>query len=153
MVAAVAHIRTDRPSVRSTSSIQRALSVRQPYAELILRGEKTIEWRSRPTRVVGERFYLYASLKLAGDAGIWSDDLADPEADALPWIRELGLARRLFGDGGDLPRGLLVGSATIERVIPPSGGHAMYGWKLAAIERLDRPRKPTGHPQPTWFRA
>jgi hypothetical protein len=25
-----------------------ALSIRQPYAELILRGEKTIEYRSRP---------------------------------------------------------------------------------------------------------
>ncbi|MCH8824803.1 MAG: ASCH domain-containing protein [Planctomycetes bacterium] len=28
----------------------RALSIRQPYAELILRGIKTIEYRSRPTR-------------------------------------------------------------------------------------------------------
>ncbi len=38
-----------------------ALSIRQPYAELILRGIKRIEYRSRPTRIVGERFYLYAS--------------------------------------------------------------------------------------------
>ena len=29
----------------------RALSIRQPYAELILRGIKTIEYRSRPTRI------------------------------------------------------------------------------------------------------
>ena len=46
----------------------RALSIRQPYAELIpstysgqaLRGIKTVELRSRSTRIVGERFYIYA---------------------------------------------------------------------------------------------
>jgi hypothetical protein len=36
----------------------RALSIRQPYAELILRGLKTIEYRSRPTKIIGERFYI-----------------------------------------------------------------------------------------------
>ena len=39
----------------------RALSIRQPYAELILRGIKTIEYRSRRTRIIGERFYIYAA--------------------------------------------------------------------------------------------
>ncbi len=51
-----------------------ALSIRQPYAELIpstysgqaLRGIKTVEYRSRATRIVGERFFLYAS-KGGGD--------------------------------------------------------------------------------------
>jgi predicted transcriptional regulator len=38
-----------------------ALSIRQPYAELILRGIKPIEFRSRPTRVIGERFWSYVS--------------------------------------------------------------------------------------------
>ena len=37
----------------------RALSIRQPYAELILRGNKRIEYRSRATRIVGERFWIY----------------------------------------------------------------------------------------------
>lgn len=41
----------------------RALSVRQPFAEQILRGTKRIEYRSIPTRILGERVYLYASLK------------------------------------------------------------------------------------------
>src|SRR5262245_14035781 len=41
--------------------IMRALSIRQPWAELILRGIKTVEYRSRPTRIVGERFYIYAA--------------------------------------------------------------------------------------------
>jgi predicted transcriptional regulator len=35
-----------------------ALSIRQPYAELILRGIKTAEFRSRSTTIIGERFYL-----------------------------------------------------------------------------------------------
>jgi len=39
----------------------RALSIRQPWAELILRGVKTVEYRSRATRIVGERFWIYAS--------------------------------------------------------------------------------------------
>ena len=37
----------------------RALSIRQPYAELILRGIKPIEFRSRPSRSIGERFYVF----------------------------------------------------------------------------------------------
>ena len=39
----------------------RALSIRKPYAEYILRGIKPIEFRSRPTRIMRERFYIYAS--------------------------------------------------------------------------------------------
>src|SRR4051794_10000879 len=35
-----------------------ALSIRQPYAELILRGIKTVEYRSRPTRIIGQRFHI-----------------------------------------------------------------------------------------------
>ncbi|MDB5327489.1 MAG: hypothetical protein JWM57_3058 [Phycisphaerales bacterium] len=40
-----------------------ALSIRQPYAEFILRGIKTIEYRSRGTRIIGQRFHLYAAGK------------------------------------------------------------------------------------------
>jgi hypothetical protein len=55
---------------RDNSSVDnggmRALSIRQPYAELILRGTcgqqiKPIELRSRPTRIIGERFYICAN--------------------------------------------------------------------------------------------
>ena len=40
----------------------RALSIRQHYAELIPggRGIKKIEYRSRATKIIGERFYIYA---------------------------------------------------------------------------------------------
>jgi len=39
----------------------RALFIRQPYAEEILRGLKTVEYRSRRTGIVGQRFYIYAT--------------------------------------------------------------------------------------------
>ena len=41
----------------------RALSVRQPYAELIVRGAKKIEYRSTPTSI-RERVYVYAAKRL-----------------------------------------------------------------------------------------
>jgi ASCH domain len=87
-------------------SIMLALSIRQPYAELILRGVKTVEYRSRPTRVIGEEFYIYAARgrgRTPPAAGlgaeeaprqIWSDDLAVTDrADGTappPWMLELG---------------------------------------------------------------
>lgn len=39
----------------------RALSIRQPYAEEILQGIKTIEYRPNPTKKVGECFFIYAA--------------------------------------------------------------------------------------------
>jgi hypothetical protein len=38
----------------------KALSIRQPWAELILRGDKTVEYRSQPTKIRG-RIYIYAA--------------------------------------------------------------------------------------------
>jgi hypothetical protein len=63
-----------RPSSGGTETADtggmRALSIRQPYAELILRDAcsrqiKPIEFRSRPTTIIGERFYIYASRQWA----------------------------------------------------------------------------------------
>lgn len=145
-----------------------ALSVRQPYAELILRGIKTIEYRSRATRIIGERFYLYAAGKwptpkrraTAGAttrAGPWSLDLAMPSdgpgAAALPWMAELANGLRLFPH--ELPTGVIVGSATIEKVDrleSPAGDDGLWRWHLADVRRLKTPRKPTAHPQPVWWR-
>ena len=52
----------------STPEQLRALSIRQPSVEEILRGEKTVEYRSQPTNVRG-RIYLYASLAKPEDGG------------------------------------------------------------------------------------
>jgi predicted transcriptional regulator len=152
----------------------RALSIRQPYAELILRGIKPIEFRSRPTTIIGERFYIYASRQWArgklylegcrpkpeesvvsGPLSVvkkaWSDDLAIPGANAPegmgspePWM--LNLAQMLILN--DLPTGVIVGSAVIEKV---TQGTDFYEWHLSDIERAKKLRKPKGHPQPVWF--
>src|SRR5882724_4850953 len=67
-----------------------ALSVRQPYAEQILRGGKQIEYRSRVTNI-RRRVLLYASLQ--------PGDLAE--------------FKRLNVEPGDLHTGVLVGSVEI----------------------------------------
>ncbi len=125
----------------------RALSIRQPWAEMILRGIKTIEYRSRPTRIIGERFYIYAAgKKWNGTSGktIWSRDLAMPREGPPPWMIEL--AKLLILD--DLPTGVIVGSAVIETV---THNDDIYEWHLTNVERIERLRKPKGHPQPVWF--
>jgi hypothetical protein len=61
----------------------RALSIRQPYAELILRGIKPIEFRSRPTKRIGERFYIYASQQ-------WAEGKLFLEGCRKPEVRDQG---------------------------------------------------------------
>jgi len=145
----------------------RALSIRQPYAELILRGIKTVELRSRSTRIVGERFYIYAcKAKATPPAAIWSDDLRVAAPPPPAWMIELAEQVKMIEPGALLPTGVIVGSAVIERVSGPlsvvSGedGHAtdngqlttdMYKWHLADVERAKKLRKPRRHPQPVWF--
>lgn len=104
----------------------RALSIRQPYAELILRGVKTIEYRSRPTKIVGERFYIYAARKWAGVNGHGAED-----------VRE-----------GEAPIGVIVGTATITHCTQENGH---YCWHLADVKQLRKPRKVKRQPQPVWF--
>ena len=51
-----------RRSVIPAGLPMRALSIRQPYAEQILRGTKLFEYRTRPT-TIRERVYIYVSRK------------------------------------------------------------------------------------------
>jgi hypothetical protein len=142
----------------------RALSIRQPWAELILRGVKTVEYRSRPTRIIGERFYIYASKTSAlvrkpantTPPPVWSADLVIPGRDEQPlppaWM--LQLADKLILS--DLPTGVIVGSAVIEKVTPYDrtdglGFDGLFRWHLRDVERAKTFRKPKGHPQPVWF--
>jgi hypothetical protein len=103
----------------------RALSVRQPYAERILTGEKVIEYRSRPTKIRG-RVYLYAS-KTPGDVEAFEED---------------GYTV------GELPTGLLVG--TVE-LVDCTGGAGDYEWHLARPQRLRKPLAVERMPQPGFF--
>ena len=38
----------------------------------------------------------------------------------------------------------------IEKVAP--AGDDFYQWHLTGVERIERLRKPSGHPQPVWFK-
>jgi hypothetical protein len=136
----------------------RALSIRQPFAELILRGIKTVEYRSRTVgaKIIGTRFHIYAAKKpvvLAGmpSAGIWSNDLAVTQPGA--WMVELWEQVRMIEGAvrAGLPTGVIVGSAVIESVSQID--EKTFGWNIADVRRAKTLRKPTGHPQPVWFRA
>lgn len=116
-----------RKSRRPTGGITLALSVKQPFAEQILRGAKKVEYRSRRTNLIGRRFYIYASMK------------PRPDAD----FRRAGLTR------AELPTGVLVGSAVIAGCVRRNG---RFEWLLSSVRRLRPHLKPKRHPQPVWFR-
>ena len=77
----------------------RALSVRQPWAELIILGHKTIEVRSRRTHL-RERVFIYAGLNRIEPA------------------EEARIAAQYGIDVASLPRGVLVGSIDIVGCLP-----------------------------------
>ena len=103
----------------------RALSIRQPYAEQILRGIKRFEYRSRPT-AIRERVYIYAA-RTPGPAEEF---------------------KRMRLEPGELPTGVLVGTVEITDC---SGKRGDYKWHLARPRRLKRQLRPTKQPQPAWF--
>ena len=121
-----------------------ALGIRQPWAELILRGIKTIEVRSLSTRVRGP-IYLYTSQKLAD----------------IPAAQEASAKHRLYPDGLEL--GLIVGTVEIVDCRPctPADAEAacvpaellrgQNAWRLANPVRLEVPIKPRFLPYGVWF--
>ncbi len=122
-----------------------ALSIRQPWAELIMRGIKTIEVRTRLTHKRA-RVQVYAS-----SGRVQADDEARVQRD-----------HDIDVDG--LPRGVLVGTIEIvdcQRVRPSDSDaagfsirrdDASFGWHLARPVRDTRLRAPERQPQPTFFR-
>jgi predicted transcriptional regulator len=109
--------------------IERAISIRQPYAELILRGIKKNAFRSRPT-VIRERVYIYAALKPATDPQQWGRAKAQP---------------------GDFATGVIVGSVEIVgcRQYVRGGG---YAYALRKPMRFKKPMRPRGQPTPCFWR-
>ena len=107
----------------------RALSIRQPHAEAIMRGVKKVEYRSTATRI-RERVYIYASLSRysANDEAELMDDYSINDVSC-----------------DDLPRGVLVG--TVE--LYDSDGTE---WYLRIPERAKRLLRPKHKAQPVWFK-
>ncbi|MEO7989915.1 MAG: ASCH domain-containing protein [Chryseolinea sp.] len=93
------------------SKIFRAISIRQPFAELILMGKKKFENRSTLTNI-RERVYLYASMQQGGS-----------EAQ----LKQTG---KTFEK---LPKGIIVGSVEIIDCRETEDG---YAYKLANPKRI-----------------
>ncbi len=104
--------------------------------------------RSRSTTIIGERFYIYAA-KANAKTPIWSDDLRVATPTSPLWMIERAARVKLIEPGASLPTGTIVGSAVIERV---SRNEDIFEWYLKDVKRLSRHRKPTGRPQPVWFK-
>jgi hypothetical protein len=85
---------------REAMPVTRALSIRQPFAELIMVGKKKFEYRSIPTNI-RERVYVYASKK-SGPEKRWN---------------EIGYER------GSLPTGVLELSKLLAARTGPKGMH------------------------------
>ena len=108
--------------------LERALSIRQPFSEMILTGKKLEEYRTRRTHIRG-RVYLYAG-KVA-DSGV-----------------------RGFPDKklGSLPRSLIVGSVEIVDCLESKKHKGYFAWKLASPKRYRSPLKALGVPQPGFWK-
>ncbi|MCG6154979.1 ASCH domain-containing protein [Rubinisphaera margarita] len=121
-----------------------ALGIRQPWAELILQGRKTIEVRSRPTNVRGP-IYIYTSQKISRD----------------PLARE---SIERFGlDPSKLVYGRIIGEVTIAdcrrsdsddsdaSCIPTSALQNHFAWELTNPVRFEEPQLPKFLPYGVWF--
>jgi hypothetical protein len=106
----------------------KALSIRQPHAEAIMRGVKTVEYRSGPTNVRG-RVLIYAGL------GRYS------AADEAEMMAEYGIRDVACHD---LPRGVLVGTVDLYDC---DGGE----WYVRDPQRATELVRPKNQPQPVWF--
>lgn len=121
-----------------------ALGIRQPWAELILRGIKTLEIRSTSTRIRGP-IYIYASRR----------------PSTLPAAQTAIKKHRLQLD--ELPTGLLVGSVELVDSTPARGRDApaacvpreylnrRHAWHLANPRRFKQPVEVRYLPYGVWF--
>jgi ATP-dependent Lhr-like helicase len=114
----------------SADKSRRALSVLQPWAELILQGRKLREFRNYPTEVRGV-VYIYASAIRY---------LAKEEQNIHS---EYGL------NPSSLPYGLIVGTVEVSDCREIEGGG--YEWIFRSPHRWPKPVKPRNAPQSEWF--
>ena len=126
---------------------------------------------------MGERFYIYACKSKAKrppppPPPIWSEDLRLATPPPPLWMIELAEQVGMIppGELGALPRGVIVGSAVVERVEEVRGQKSevreedspltsdlrpptsIFKWHLSDVRRAKTLRKPRRHPQPGWFR-
>jgi len=134
----------DQPHEETIDRQRIALGIQQPWAELILRGIKTLEIRSQGTQIRG-RIYIYASKR--------SSNL--PAAAVAAEKHGLNVA--------ELPRGLLLGSVELvgSRIASPTDAKSAclpaellsnhHAWELANPQRLTEPQPVRFLPYGVWF--
>ncbi len=110
----------------------RALTIRQPHAEAMIRGKKQTEHRSGATNVRG-RIFVYASL-----------ERLDP-ADEQGWLGEYDM-EDLSSD--ELPRGVIIG---IVELCDCTANGAEFIWHFRSPERASELLAPTNKPMGIWF--
>ena len=111
-------------------TIERAISIRQPYVEQILLGIKPFEYRNTPTHI-RERVYLYAAKTPVDDAAEW---------------------RKVGRKPGELPTGVIVGSVEISECEPRRGRSGEFQYRLENPKRLRKPLVPNSQPTPRFFK-
>ena len=95
----------------------RALSVQQPWVELILSGEKNIEYRSRRMREM-RPLLLHASKTIKQEN-----------------FEQVGMEAEI----GSLPYGALVGVVDVVDVVAVEGQEGLFEWRLAHPRRFAMP--------------
>lgn len=118
-----------------------ALSIRQPFSELIMLGLKTLEIRSQPTRVRG-RVWLYASQKFDNECAAL-DMFTLEELDAMP--RGVIVGSVNIVDCGEWRRRDMLAAAL------DAWSEGWFAWTLAEPKRCE-PWKSDKHPQPVFWR-
>jgi hypothetical protein len=129
----------------TTPNPEKALSIKQPWADLIFMGTKKVEMRATETNV-RERVYIYASNSTVDEQG-------------QQRCQELNI------DPDVLPRGMIIGTVQIIGCLPSRRGDAeksgglmdiqtegWYTWYLARPRRLKRDLFPKHNPQPGFFK-
>lgn len=104
-----------------------ALSVKQPYAELIISGLKSVEYRTINTNIRG-RILIYASKSRVQREVFDQFEISPTDC--------------LFG--------MVIGSVEIVDV-EFDFETSKYLWKLQKAKKLECPYKPDQRPQPVWF--
>ena len=116
---------------RSLDGKQKALNLRQPHAEAVMRGAQILEY-SKATIIRG-RIYIYAS-----------NTRLDPE-DELEQMSQYGMSGI---EGDQLQRGVILGTAELTGC---TGSNGKYFWQFQKPERRKRVRVPANQPRSMWF--
>jgi hypothetical protein len=112
----------------------RALPIRQPHAEAIMRGVKPIEYRTWLTRVRG-RIFIYAA------CGRYS------KKEEARLMATYGMAAE---NCDDLPRGVLIGTVDLWECTPGDSERA-WQFHVRNPERLKTLLRPTTRPNVKFF--